>query len=55
MALYEKIHARMRPRGVEYEIDGKEPWFVCEAHTQADIDHTLTALAESVREVKRES
>jgi glutamate-1-semialdehyde 2,1-aminomutase len=55
MALYEKIHARMRRRGVEYEIDGKEPWFVCEAHTQADIDHTLTALAESVREVKRES
>jgi glutamate-1-semialdehyde 2,1-aminomutase len=52
MELYEKIQARMRRRGVEYEMDGKEPWFVCEAHSEADIDTTLTALAEVVKEVK---
>lgn len=52
MALYEKIHAGMRRRGVEYEMDGKEPWFLCEAHTQGDIDQTLTALAETVKEVR---
>ncbi|MCJ7514199.1 MAG: aspartate aminotransferase family protein [Anaerolineales bacterium] len=49
MELYVQIHAAMRQRGIEYEIDGKEPWFVCEAHSEADIDHTLTALAEVVR------
>jgi len=54
MALYERIHGQMRRLGVEYELDGKEPWFVCEAHSEADIDHTLTALAEAVKEVKRQ-
>jgi len=39
----------MRARGIEYEMDGKEPWFLCEAHTQADIDRTLTSLAEVVK------
>jgi glutamate-1-semialdehyde 2,1-aminomutase len=53
MHLYEEIHSRMRRRGVEYEMDGKEPWFLCAAHSEADIDTTLTALAEAVREVKR--
>jgi glutamate-1-semialdehyde 2,1-aminomutase len=53
MKLYESLHARMRQRGVEYEIDGKEPWFLCEAHTEADVDETLSALAESVKEVKK--
>jgi glutamate-1-semialdehyde 2,1-aminomutase len=52
MDLYEKIHGRMRQRGIEYEMDGKEPWFVCEAHSEADVDATLTALAEVVKEVK---
>ena len=53
MALYERIHGQMRRLGVEYELDGKEPWFVWEAHSEADIDHTLTARAEAVKEVKR--
>jgi glutamate-1-semialdehyde 2,1-aminomutase len=53
MKLYESLHAQMRRRGVEYEIDGKEPWFLCEAHSEADVDETLSALAESVKEVKK--
>ena len=44
----------MRRRGVEYEPDAKEPFFLCEAHSQTDIDLTLTALAESVKEIKRQ-
>ncbi len=49
MGMYAKIHAAMRARGIEYEIDGKEPWFVCEAHSDKDVDETLTLLAEVVR------
>ncbi len=51
MELYEKIHHAMRARGIEYEMDGKEPWFLCEAHSQADIDRTLTTLAEVVKQL----
>ncbi len=49
--LYERICAGMRRRGVEYEPDPKEPWFVCEAHTKNDIDETLNAFADTLREV----
>lgn len=51
--LYERIHGAARRRGVEYELDAKEPWFLCEAHSEADIDETLNALADAVREVIR--
>jgi glutamate-1-semialdehyde 2,1-aminomutase len=53
MTLYGRLHAAMRRRGVEYELDGKEPWFVCEAHSGADVEETLNALAESVQEAKK--
>lgn len=49
--LYERIHAAARRRGIEYELDAKEPWFLCQAHTEADIDETLNALADAVLEV----
>jgi glutamate-1-semialdehyde 2,1-aminomutase len=52
--LYERLQEAMRRRGVEYEHDAKEPLFLCQAHTEADIDETLNALAESVREIKRQ-
>ena len=44
MALYEKIGIAMRERGVEYEMDPREPWFLCAAHSDEDIDETLTVL-----------
>lgn len=50
MELYERIHAHMREKGIEYELDPKEPWFLCEAHTDADVDLTLTALNDSLAE-----
>ena len=51
-ASYEKIHHAMRERGIEYELDGKEPWFLCEAHSDQDIDETLNALEDSMKEIR---
>jgi glutamate-1-semialdehyde 2,1-aminomutase len=50
--LYEHLAQAMRRRGVEYELDPKEPWFMCEAHTDEDIECTLEAFHESLKEVK---
>jgi glutamate-1-semialdehyde 2,1-aminomutase len=47
---YKALQTGMRARGVEYERDAKEPWFVCEAHSEADVEVTLSALAEAVKE-----
>ena len=49
---YELIHAKMRERGIEYELDAKEPWFVCEAHSDADVASTLSALEDSLKEIR---
>jgi glutamate-1-semialdehyde 2,1-aminomutase len=53
MEMYEKLCASMRERGIEYEPDPREPWFVCESHSDADIDETLEALSELVKNVKK--
>jgi glutamate-1-semialdehyde 2,1-aminomutase len=50
---YEAIQSRMRERGIEYERDPKEPWFLCEAHSREDIDRTLNALLGVLEEMKR--
>lgn len=50
--LYEKVAGAMRDRGVEYEPDPREPWFLCEAHSEADVDETLNALNDAVKEAK---
>jgi glutamate-1-semialdehyde 2,1-aminomutase len=49
--LYEKLALSMRKRGVEYELDHKEPWFICEAHSEADIDHTLEVFRDCLKEL----
>jgi glutamate-1-semialdehyde aminotransferase len=33
--------------------DPREPWFLCYAHSDADIDETLNVMTEAVRSVKR--
>jgi hypothetical protein len=39
----------MHARGAMPEPDSREPWFVCEAHADADIiDRVLTAFQESL-------
>ncbi len=52
-ALYERLHFEMRRRGIEYELDAKEPWFLCEAHSDADIDETLYALRDALKQLRR--
>jgi len=48
--LYETIMSHMYDRGVWMEDDAREPWFLCEAHTDEIIDETLDKFEESVKE-----
>jgi glutamate-1-semialdehyde 2,1-aminomutase len=50
---YERIQAGMRLRGIEYELDAKEPWFLCEAHSENDLDETLYALRDTLKEMRK--
>jgi glutamate-1-semialdehyde 2,1-aminomutase len=40
-------------RGVMPDHDPREPWFLCYAHSEKDIDDTLTAFREAVNVVQR--
>ena len=40
-------------RGVMPDHDAREPWFLCYAHSEKDIDDTLTAFSECVKSVAR--
>ena len=51
--LFEKIADRMSAFGVEYEPDGREPLFMCEAHSEKDVDETLNKLNDAVKYVKQ--
>ena len=51
--LYEHIQMGMRARGIEYELDGKEPWFLCESHSENDLDETLFALRDALKEMRK--
>ena len=47
--LYDAIAIGMHARGAMPEPDSREPWFMCEAHADADvIDRVLTAFQESL-------
>ena len=47
--LYETIMNNMYDRGIWVESDPREPWFLCEAHTDDIIDKTLNIFQESVK------
>ena len=49
--LYEEIMNNMYDRGIWVESDPREPWFLCEAHTDDIIDKTLNIFQESVKAV----
>jgi glutamate-1-semialdehyde 2,1-aminomutase len=51
--LYEHIAQEMLDRGVEYEADPREPWFMCEAHSEQDMDETLNKFNDAVKVVKQ--
>jgi len=39
----------MYERGVWMEDDAREPWFICEAHTDEIIDETLNKFEDAVK------
>ena len=48
-ALYDAIAVGMHARGAMPEPDSREPWFMCEAHAQADIvDRVVSIFGESL-------
>ncbi len=47
--MYETIMNNMYDRGVWVENDPREPWFLCESHTDSIIDKTLNIFQESVK------
>ena len=47
--LYEEIMNNMYDRGIWVESDPREPWFLCEAHTDDIINKTLNIFQESVK------
>jgi glutamate-1-semialdehyde 2,1-aminomutase len=50
--LYEKIALELIKRGVQPDSDGREPWFLCYALSQADVDETLNIFNDSVKAAK---
>jgi glutamate-1-semialdehyde 2,1-aminomutase len=52
-AYYLRLMEAAYERGVMPDYDAREPWFLCYAHTDADIDETLNVMADAVKAVKR--
>jgi glutamate-1-semialdehyde 2,1-aminomutase len=50
--LYEEIMMGLMERGAMPEVDGAEPWFLCAALSEKDVDDTLSYFAEAVAEAK---
>ncbi|RME43466.1 MAG: aminotransferase class III-fold pyridoxal phosphate-dependent enzyme, partial [Caldilineae bacterium] len=51
--LYEAIAMELIARGVQPDADGREPWFLCAALSEADVAETLTAFNDAVKAVKK--
>jgi glutamate-1-semialdehyde 2,1-aminomutase len=51
--LYEKIAMQLITRGVQPDSDGREPWFLCAALSEADVAETLNIFNDSVKAAKR--
>jgi glutamate-1-semialdehyde 2,1-aminomutase len=50
--LYEAISMGLSHRGIQPDADGREPWFLCYALSQADVDETLNAFNDAVKDAK---
>ncbi len=50
--LYEAISLHMIQHGVFPEADGREPWFICAALSEADVAETLEKFEDAVRAAK---
>jgi glutamate-1-semialdehyde 2,1-aminomutase len=50
---YLRLAEAAMERGVMPDYDPREPWFLCYAHSEKDIDDTLTVFRDAVKTVKR--
>lgn len=50
---YLKIAEALIERGVMPDFDAREPWFLCYAHSEKDIDDTLMAFRDAVKASKK--
>ncbi|MFL7892596.1 MAG: guanitoxin biosynthesis PLP-dependent transaminase GntE [Anaerolineales bacterium] len=50
--LYEAISMELSRSGVQPDADGREPWFLCYALSEADVDETLNAFNDAVKIAK---
>ena len=50
--LYENLALELIRRGVQPDSDAREPWFLCYALSEADVDETLNIFNDSVKAVK---
>jgi glutamate-1-semialdehyde aminotransferase len=50
--LYEEISMGLIKRGVQPDADGREPWFLCYALSEADVAETLNIFNDSVKAAK---
>lgn len=51
--LYEKIALELIANGVMPDSDGREPWFLCYALSQTDVDETLNVFNDAVKAAKK--
>jgi glutamate-1-semialdehyde 2,1-aminomutase len=47
--LYERITMELVRNGAVPDPDGREPWFVCAAHTEQDVEETLNYFEDAVK------
>lgn len=50
--LYEQLAIELIQRGVQPDGDSREPWFLCYALSEADVDETLNVFNDAVKAVK---
>ncbi len=50
--MFDMFGDAMRDRGIDIEGDFREPWFLCEAHTEAIIDESLNIVNDAAKWVK---
>jgi glutamate-1-semialdehyde 2,1-aminomutase len=50
--LYEEIALNLIARGVQPDGDAREPWFLCYALSEQDVDETLNVFNDSVKAAK---
>lgn len=50
--LYERVGLELSRRGVQPDADGREPWFLCYSHSEADVAETLDVFEAVVKQAK---